>query len=114
MEQDCIFCQIVAGEADAERVYETDTVLAFRDTNPQAPTHILIVPKKHIPRVADLQPEDAALMGDVLAAARDVAEQEGVADGFRLVMNNGRTAGQSVFHIHLHLVAGRRLTWPPG
>lgn len=114
MEQACIFCQIAAGEADADRVYETGSVLAFRDTNPQAPTHILIVPKKHIPRLADLQPEDAALMGDVVAAAREVAEQEGVADGFRLVVNNGPRAGQSVFHVHFHLLAGRRMAWPPG
>lgn len=114
MHEECIFCQIISGEIEAKKVYETETVFAFRDSNPQAPTHILIVPKKHIARVADLQPEDAAVMGDVMLAAARIAEREGVADGFRLVVNNGRAAGQSVFHIHVHLLAGRPFSWPPG
>ncbi len=114
MANDCIFCRIVAGEAPGEKVYETDAVYAFRDTNPQAPTHILIVPKKHIPRVSEVEAEDAALMGELLLAARAVAEKEGVSGGFRLVVNNGSRAGQTVYHVHLHLLAGRAFRWPPG
>ncbi len=114
MEQGCIFCQIIAGEARADKVYETDDVLAFRDINPQAPVHILLVPKKHIARLADAAPDDQDVMGALMLAAKAVAEQEGVADGFRLVTNNGRQAGQSVFHLHFHLRGGRRFTWPPG
>src|SRR5690606_36298580 len=114
MEQGCIFCQIIAGEALADKVYETDDVLAFRDINPQAPVHILLVPKKHIARLADAAPDDQDVMGALMLAAKAVAEQEGVADGFRLVTNNGRQAGLSVFHLHFHLMGGRRFTWPPG
>lgn len=114
MEQDCIFCQIIAGEAQADKVYETDDVLAFRDIDPKAPVHVLIVPKKHIARIADVEPGDQDVMGALMLAAKEIAEHEGVADGFRLITNNGRRAGQSVFHIHLHLMAGRRFTWPPG
>ncbi len=114
MESSCIFRQIIAGERPATKVYENETVCAFRDINPQAPTHILIVPKKHIPRLADVAAEDAALMGEVLFAAKVVAEQEGIGDGFRLVINNGARAGQSVYHLHVHLLGGRSLRWPPG
>jgi histidine triad (HIT) family protein len=114
MPERCIFCRIAAGDADARKVYETDTILAFHDQNPQAPTHILIIPKKHIARVADVEAGDADLMGEMLVAARLIAEEQGVADGFRLVINNGTRAGQSVFHIHLHLLAGRPFRWPPG
>lgn len=114
MVNDCVFCQIAAGLHPADVVYESGTVLAFRDIHPQAPTHILIIPRKHIARIADLQPADAAVMGDVMIAARLVAEQIGVDDAFRLVVNSGRSAGQSVFHIHVHLLAGRRFGWPPG
>ncbi len=114
MATNCIFCRIVAGQAPATKVYETDAVLAFRDATPRAPTHILIIPKKHIARLADAEPGDAPLMGDLLLAANAVAEQEGVSDGFRLVINNGSEAGQTVFHVHIHLLAGRRMNWPPG
>ncbi len=107
MERDCIFCQIIAGRQPADKVYETETVLAFRDIRPLAPTHILVVPKKHIPRVADLSAEDAPLMGDLLLAVRAVAEQEGVAHAFRLFVTNGAEAGQTVFHLHIHLLGGR-------
>ena len=114
MPRHCIFCQIVAGKARARKVYETDTVLAFWDISPKAPVHILIVPKKHIARLSDLTDDDTWLMGEIVAAAKAVAEQEGVGDGFRLVANNGAQAGQSVFHIHFHLLGGRPLGWPPG
>ncbi len=114
MAKDCIFCRIIAGEAPAQKVYETESVVAFRDANPQAPTHILIVPRKHIARIADLGPEDASLMGGLIYAAKVVAEQEGIGQGFRLVFNNGPQAGQSVYHIHLHLLGGRAFRWPPG
>lgn len=114
MPEDCIFCKILNGDIPSTRVYENDTVYAFRDVNPVAPTHILIIPRRHIERVADLEDGDAGLMGDLLLAARDVAAQEGVSEAFRLVINNGPGVGQSVFHIHLHLLAGRKLGWPPG
>jgi histidine triad (HIT) family protein len=114
MPESCVFCRIVEGDADARKVYETDTILAFHDRNPQAPTHILIIPKKHIARLVDVEAGDADLMGEMLVAARLIAEEQGVADGFRLVINNGVQAGQSVFHIHLHLLAGRPFHWPPG
>lgn len=114
MPAECVFCQIIAGQKPATIVYQTETVLAFRDIAPQAPTHILIVPKKHIVNITDLRTEDAPLMGDLMLAAQAVAQQEGVNDGFRLVINSGRPAGQSVFHLHVHLLAGRRMAWPPG
>nr|MBN1229928.1 histidine triad nucleotide-binding protein [Anaerolineae bacterium] len=110
----CIFCKIIEGKAPAKIVYESDQVVAFHDIHPKAPVHILIVPRKHIPRIADLEPEDHGIMGEVIGAAKAVAEQFGVGDGFRLVVNNGAIAGQSVFHIHFHLLAGRCLGWPPG
>jgi histidine triad (HIT) family protein len=110
----CIFCRIIAGQAPAAKVYEDDEVYAFRDSNPQAPIHILVVPKQHIARLADVTPEDAPLMGQMIYAARKIAEHEGFADGFRVVINNGSQSGQSVYHVHLHLLAGRRMTWPPG
>ena len=114
MTTDCLFCRIVAGQVPARKVYETATVLAFHDISPKAPTHILIIPKKHIARLADLADGDAALMAELMLAARDVAAQQGVSDGFRLVANNGASSGQSVFHLHLHLLAGRSMAWPPG
>lgn len=114
MASTCLFCEIVEGVRPSTRVYETETVYAFRDINPVAPTHILVVPKKHISRVSDLEEADIYLMGELLLAARKIAEMEGVAEGFRLVVNNGASVGQSVFHIHLHLLANRRMSWPPG
>jgi len=115
MATDCIFCKIAAGKMDTEFLYESDDVVAFRDLNPQAPTHILIIPKQHIEKISDLEENDDALMGKLLIAAKKVADQEKVAvDGFRLVFNNGKNAGQEVMHIHMHLLAGRQLNWPPG
>jgi histidine triad (HIT) family protein len=114
MANNCLFCDIVAGARPAARVYETEEVLAFQDIQPVAPVHILIVPKKHIARVVDMAPDDVSLMGKLLLTAKIIAEQEGVGEGFRLVVNNGRLAGQSVFHLHMHLLGNRRMSWPPG
>lgn len=112
---DCLFCQIVEGEMSADVVHEDDDLMAFRDINPQAPTHILIIPREHIASVDDLEEEHAPLMGRLHLAARDLAREEGLADdGYRLVVNTGARAGQSVFHIHLHLLGGRAMKWPPG
>lgn len=114
-EADCLFCKIVAGEIPAKIVHETDRTLAFRDVNPQAPTHVLVVPKDHYPDAAARAAADHGLADDVLKAAHAVAEQEGVADsGYRLVFNTGPGAGQTVFHVHGHVLGGRGLTWPPG
>lgn len=115
MSSDCLFCRIVAGEIPSTQVYETDQVLAFRDINPQAPTHVVVIPKAHYPDAASLAEADPALAGAVLAAAAAVARQEGVAEsGYRLVFNTGPDAGQSVFHVHCHVLGGRSIAWPPG
>ena len=113
--QDCLFCKMVAGEIQPDTVYEDDDVLAFRDINPQAPTHVLIIPKIHIATINDLQPEHAELVGKLYLAAAKIAVMEGFADdGYRVVMNCNEQAGQTVFHIHLHLLGGRNMSWPPG
>jgi histidine triad (HIT) family protein len=109
-----LFTKIIQREVPADIVYEDDLCLAFRDINPQAPTHVLLVPKKEVPRLADAAGSDQALLGHLLLAAGKVARQLGVADAFRLVVNNGAEAGQSVFHLHLHILGGRPLRWPPG
>jgi histidine triad (HIT) family protein len=112
---DTLFGKIIKGEIPADKVYEDDEVLAFRDINPQAPTHILIIPKKPIPTINDIQPEDAALVGKLFLTAKKLAAEAGFADeGYRVVMNCNSGAGQTVFHIHLHLLGGRPFTWPPG
>lgn len=112
---DCLFCKFVNGEIQPNKVYEDDEVLAFRDINPQAPTHILVVPKRHIPTLNDLQDADGALIGKLYLTAQRIAQEEGLAeDGYRTVINCNEAAGQSVFHIHLHLLGGRRMQWPPG
>ena len=111
---DCIFCKIINGEIPSQIVYNAPNVTAFRDINPQAPTHILIVPNRHITGVAAAEPEDSALLGKLFIIARWLAEQEGIVNGYRLVVNNGPRAGQSVFHLHVHLLGGRPLGWPPG
>lgn len=112
---DCLFCKIRDGEIPCDKVYEDENVIAFRDVNPQAPTHVLIVPVKHISTVNDLEESDKDIVGRMLLAAKNIAASEGVAeDGYRLVMNCNARAGQTVFHIHLHLMGGRMLTWPPG
>jgi histidine triad (HIT) family protein len=115
MSSTCIFCKIAAGEIPAKKVHEDEEVVAFRDLNPQAPTHVLIIPKRHVPSLADAVEGDGALLGRLLLAARDIAVQEGIAGaGYRVVTNSGELGGQSVFHIHLHLLGGRPMTWPPG
>jgi histidine triad (HIT) family protein len=111
----CLFCNIVARTTPAEIVFENDHVLAFKDIRPVAPTHALVIPKRHVDGVHDATPEDAALLGQVILAARNVAEKLGLAGGgYRLVINQGAAAGQSVFHIHCHVLGGRPMTWPPG
>jgi histidine triad (HIT) family protein len=111
---DCLFCSIVAGEVPAQRVVETARALAFRDINPQAPTHVLVVPKDHYPDLATLAAADG-LLDEVAALAHKVAGDEGVSEtGYRVVFNTGAGAGQTVFHAHAHVLGGRKLTWPPG
>ena len=109
-----IFGKIINREIPADIVYEDELCLAFRDINPQAPTHVQLIPKKEIARLADAAPEDAALLGHLMLAAGKIAQKLGVGDAFRLVVNNGAGAGQSVFHLHLHIIGGRKLGWPPG
>lgn len=112
---DCLFCKIIEGEIPCDKVYENDQVIAFRDVNPQAPTHILVIPRKHISTVNDLTAADKNIVGEMLLAAQAVAKQEGIEEsGYRLVMNCNEGAGQTVFHIHLHVLGGRRMNWPPG
>ena len=112
---DCIFCRIAAGDIPAKLVREDAETVAFRDINPQAPTHVLIIPRRHIAAVSALGSGDADIVGRLFLAAKDIARADGVeAGGYRLVMNNGEAAGQSVDHIHLHLLGGRHLAWPPG
>lgn len=112
---DCLFCKMIAGEIPADVVYEDDQVFAFRDINPQAPTHVLVVPKTHVATLNDLDGASAALMGDLFLGAKRVAEQEGIAEvGYRTVVNCNEDAGQTVFHIHVHVLGGRRMQWPPG
>jgi histidine triad (HIT) family protein len=112
---DCLFCKIIQREIPASIVYEDDRVLAFNDINPQASTHVLVVPKKHIGTLNDLQSGDDAIVGEVVRRAAAIAEERGIAaGGYRTVFNTNRDAGQTVFHIHLHLIGGRNLSWPPG
>lgn len=112
---DCLFCKIVSGDIPAERVAESDHTLAFRDINPQAPTHVLIIPKDHHPNLAALAGADGAVLAEVAAQAQSVAQAEGIADtGYRVVFNTGEQAGQTVFHVHAHVLGGRRMSWPPG
>jgi len=109
-----IFQKIIDREIPADILFEDDSVLAFRDIDPKAPTHVLVIPKKPIARIADATDADTALLGRLLLAATQVAEQEGLEDGYRLVINNGVHGGQAVYHLHLHLLGGRQMTWPPG
>jgi len=112
---DTIFGRIARGEIPADIVYQDDDLVAFRDIGPQAPTHILIIPRKPIPTLNDLTPEDAPLVGKLFLAAKRIAAQEGIAEaGYRVVINCNAGAGQTVFHLHLHLLGGRPLSWPPG
>jgi histidine triad (HIT) family protein len=112
---DCLFCKIVARDIPASIVYEDDHVLAFNDLNPQGPTHVLLVPKRHIASLNELQPGDDAIVGELVRRAAAIAKERGIdAGGYRTVFNTNSDAGQTVFHIHLHLIGGRSLTWPPG
>lgn len=112
---DCLFCRVVAGEIPAGIVYQDDSLVAFKDINPQAPLHLLIVPRRHISSLNDLRPDDDALVGSMFRRAAALARDHGFHDrGYRTVFNTNREAGQTVFHVHLHLLAGRGLGWPPG
>ena len=111
---DTLFSKIIDREIPADIVYEDDMCLAFKDINPQAPVHILIIPKKPIPMLADATDADQLLLGQLMLRANKLAKDQGVGDAYRLVINNGEGAGQSVFHIHIHLLGGRSFTWPPG
>ncbi|NOY70845.1 MAG: histidine triad nucleotide-binding protein [Gammaproteobacteria bacterium] len=112
---DCLFCRMVAKEIEPDVVYETKRVLAFKDLNPQGPVHILIIPKEHIPTINELKETHVQIAGEMMLAAQVVADQLGVAEkGFRLVMNCNKHGGQSVYHLHMHLIGGRQLDWPPG
>ena len=115
MSADTIFSKIIRREIPADIVYEDDLCLAFRDVNPQAPVHILVIPKQAIAKLADAESKDHALMGHLLLTVKRVAEQQGLADhGYRIVINNGPGAGQTVDHLHLHILGGRQMKWPPG
>ena len=119
-EKACIFCKIVRGEIPSNKVYEDEQTYAFHDINPVAPVHILIIPKKHILGIQELREEDECLVGHMFTVARKIAQEQGLTPdeelngGYRLVFNVGKDAGQSVFHLHLHLIGGRQMGWPPG
>jgi histidine triad (HIT) family protein len=114
-DRECLFCRIASGDLDADVLLENEHVVAFRDINPQAPLHALVIPRRHIATLNDLTPGDADTLGHMYLAAQALARREGVADdGYRTVVNCNSRAGQTVFHVHLHLLAGRRMTWPPG
>lgn len=111
---ECIFCKIARGQIPATKVIDEDEIVAFRDLSPQAPQHILVIPRQHIGKLSEAQKEDRDLLGNLLLAAKGAAAAAGYPDDFRVVVNNGASAGQSVFHIHLHVLAGRDFAWPPG
>jgi histidine triad (HIT) family protein len=111
---DCLFCKIIAGEVPADVVHETDTTLAFRDIDPQAPTHVLVIPRSHQPDIGTLASAEPDVAVDLLNAAAAVAKQEGLDEGYRLVFNTGAQALQTVFHAHVHVIGGRKMGWPPG
>jgi histidine triad (HIT) family protein len=111
---DCLFCRIISGEIPSKKVYEDEHTYAFEDINPQAPTHVLVVPKKHIRGLKEARGEDSELIGRCQLAAANIARQRNIEDGYRTVLNVGPRAGQSVFHLHVHLLGGRGLQWPPG
>lgn len=113
-DKDCLFCKIVAGDIPATIVHASEHSVAFRDLNPQAPTHVLVVPKDHYANAAEVAHRAPTMAADLITTARDVAEAEGLGNGYRLVFNTGEDAGQTVFHVHLHLLCGRSLEWPPG
>lgn len=112
---DCLFCAIVAGEIPAEIVAEGDEWLAFRDIQPQAPVHVLVIPRRHIATLNETGKEDTGVLGELVGAAKRIADEEGIAgDGYRLVINTNADGGQAVYHVHLHVLGGRAMTWPPG
>jgi histidine triad (HIT) family protein len=111
---DCLFCRIISGEIPSKKIYEDEHTYAFEDINPQAPTHVLVVPKKHIRGLKEARGEDSELIGRCHLAAANIARQRNIEDGYRTVLNVGPRAGQSVFHLHVHLIGGRGLQWPPG
>ena len=112
---DCHFCKIINREIPANIVHNTENVLAFDDINPKAPTHVLVIPKKHIATANDIEPEDQLIIGELFTVAKKIAKVRGIAeDGYRLVMNCNKHGGQEVYHIHLHLIGGKQLHWPPG
>ena len=115
MTSDCLFCRIIAGEIPSTSVYQDDDVFAFRDINPAAPTHVLIIPKAHISGISEADDSQQDLLGKLMIRAKHIAKELGLAeDGYRLVINNGEQGGQTVYHLHLHILGGRNMTWPPG
>lgn len=115
MEKDCLFCRIISEEIAAKRVYEDEILIVIEDINPQSPVHLLIIPKKHIPTILQIEEEDKDLISSIFLVANNIAKQKNIdKSGFRVVMNCNRGAGQSVFHIHFHLLGGREMGWPPG
>lgn len=115
MTSQCLFCRIAAGEIPSQQVYSDDFVYAFHDINPTAPSHILVIPRKHLSSISDADAGDESLMGKVLLAGQQIAKAQGLAeDGFRLVINTGQHGGQTVHHLHLHILGGRQMQWPPG
>ncbi|HET7830900.1 MAG TPA: histidine triad nucleotide-binding protein [Candidatus Limnocylindrales bacterium] len=114
MADDCLFCRIVSGEIPATRLHEDDLAIAIRDINPQAPTHVLVLPRRHVASAAEVGDEDGELLGRLFTVAATLAEREGLGNGWRLVTNVGADGGQSVDHLHLHLLGGRAMGWPPG
>ena len=111
---DCLFCKIVAGDIPADKLYEDDDILAFSDISPQAPKHFLVIPKKHLVDFSSIQEADEKLMGKMLRKSAEIAAENGIEDGFRAVVNNGANASQLVFHVHMHILGGRPMNWPPG
>ncbi len=114
MADTCLFCKIINGDIPADKLYEDDDILAFRDIAPQAPVHFLVIPKKHIAGPGAISTEDQQIIGKMMQKGSEIAAQEGVGEAFRVVFNNGAAAGQTVFHIHMHILGGRDLSWPPG
>jgi histidine triad (HIT) family protein len=111
---DCLFCRMASGEIPVDKLHEDELVFAIRDINPQAPTHVLVIPTRHVGSAAELEEGDSPLLGRLFGVARRIARQDGLDDGFRLVVNTGPDGGQTVHHLHVHLLGGRRMTWPPG
>lgn len=112
--EDCLFCKIVKKEIPSEIVYENDNLIAFRDINPQAPTHILIIPREHFASLKEIPVEKKGILAELLLAACQIAEEKELSRGYRIVLNTGKESGQAVFHIHFHLLGGRQMAWPPG